>query len=150
MTTTGIPYNQTRTCVEDTLASAEYGKKMISLANQYRREGNTAAAHAAIMISWRIHGNVENAIASLPRITPEHAALMNRSERQQLTTELTASSEKLGRFLIDDAVTDCMLDDWDRREAGWYMLCLNPNPPKGCSRTGQIGDERFGKEAVGS
>ena len=125
MTTTSIPYNQTRTCVEDNLASAEYGKKMISLANQYRREGNTAAAHAAIMIAWRIHGNVENAIASLPRIAPEHAALMNRSERQQLSTELTASSEKLGRFLIDDAVTDCMLDDWDRRESEWYMLCLN-------------------------
>ena len=125
MTTTSIPYNEARMCVEDALASANYGEKMIRLADQYRREGNIAAAHAAIMIAWRTRANVENAIASLPRIAPEHAALMEPSERQQLTAELTAASGKLGRFLADEAVSDCMLEDCDPREAEWYMLCLN-------------------------
>ena len=50
---------------------------------------------------------------------------MSRSERRQLTTELTASYGKLGRFLADEAVTDCMLEDCDPREAEWCILCLN-------------------------
>ena len=70
MTTASIPYNEARTCVENALASADYSEKMISLADQYRRVGNIAAAHAAIMIAWRRRANVASALASLPRITP--------------------------------------------------------------------------------
>ena len=55
---TAIPFNETRTCIEDARASAGYAEKMISLADQYRREGNHAAANAALMLTWNIRANI--------------------------------------------------------------------------------------------
>ena len=122
---TTIPFNETRTCIEDALASAGYAEKMISLADQYRREGNHAAANAALMMTWNIRANIAKAIEVLPMLTPEHARLLDQSERQRLVTELATSSANLERRLQEHPVTVGQLNDCDEQEAGWYMSCLH-------------------------
>ena len=122
---TTIPFNETRMCIEETLASAGYGEKMTSLANQYRREGNHAAANAAIIMTWNIRTNIAKVIEFLPMLTPEHTQLLNPSERQQLTTELTTSYTNLERLVQEHPVTEAQLDDSHEQEKNLYMSCLH-------------------------
>ena len=121
---TSIQFNQTRTCIEDALASTGYGEKMIAMADQYRREGNHAAANAAHLGTWNILESIDRLSRVLPRLTPEHAALLDPSERQQLAAQLQASSENLNRLLNEHSVTESQLDACDTQEADWYVACL--------------------------
>ena len=89
------PLNETKLHIETTLASVGYAERMIRLADQYRREGNHAAANGALMMAWTIRENTAGAMDILPNLTPEHAALLGQSKRQRLATELNSSYENL-------------------------------------------------------
>ena len=81
---TTVPFYETRTCIEDARASADYAEKMISLGDQYRREGNHAAANASLMLTWNIRANIVKITEVLPMLTPEHTQLLDPSVPRQL------------------------------------------------------------------
>ena len=121
---TTIEFNETRTCIEDALASASYAEQMINLAGQYRRENNQDAANAALMMAWHIQGNISKVIFIMPMLAPEHAQLMDQSERQQLAAELTKSYQQLTQLIREHNVTEPQLDDCNNQEVDWYKSCL--------------------------
>ena len=121
---TTIEFNETRTCIEDALASASYAEQMINLASQYRREDNQDAANAALMMAWHIQGNISKVIFIMPMLAPEHAQLMDQSERKQLAAELTESHQQLTQLIREHHVTEPQLDDCNDQEVDWYKSCL--------------------------
>ena len=121
--TTLLP-NEPKMYVEDALTAVSYAERMIRLADQFRREGNHAAANGAVMMTWNIRENTENAMAILPNLTPEHAALLGRSERQRLSTELNSSYENLNRLGWEHGSTEDQWDECYEQEADWYKCCF--------------------------
>ena len=92
---TTVSFNHTQMSIEEVLSSAEYGKRMIRLADQFRREGNHDAANAAFMGAAYIRDQLSKTIDLLPIIAPEHAALLGETRRQRLLTQLTESQARL-------------------------------------------------------
>ena len=121
---TAIPLNETKLHIETALASVGYAERMIRLADQFRREGNHAAANGALMMAWNIRENTEDAMAILLNLTPEHAALLGQSERQRLSTELNASYENLNRLGEEHGSTEDQWDEWNEQETDWYKSCF--------------------------
>ena len=127
---TTIEFNETRTCIEDALASASYAKKMINLAisnyhaGQYRRENNQDGANAALMMAWHIQGNMSKVIFIMPMLAPEHAPLLDQPERQRLAGALTKSYEELSQLIREHHVTEPQLENCNDQEVDWYQSCL--------------------------
>ena len=119
------PPNQTRTCIEEALASAEYGEKVINLGNQYRREGNHIAANAAFATTWDIRDKIKKVIAILPMLTPEHAALLDQSERQNLVGKLTEHSDRLDQMIREHPLTKEQLDNSNSDHVDWHIACIH-------------------------
>ena len=117
--------NQTRTCIEEALASAEYGEKVINLGNQYRREGNHIAANAAFATTWDIRDKIKKVIAILPMLTPEHAALLDQSERQNLVGKLTEHSDRLDQMIREHPLTKEQLDNSNSDHVDWHIACIH-------------------------
>lgn len=44
-----VSFNHTQMSIEEAVSSTEYGKRMIRLADQFRRDGNNDATNAAFM-----------------------------------------------------------------------------------------------------
>ena len=124
-TMTMAPPNQTRTCIEEALASAEYGEKVINLGNQYRREGNQIAANAALATTWDIRDKIKKVIAILPILTPEHTDLLEPSERQNLVGELTAHSNRLDQMISEHPVTEEQLGNSNSDHIDWHIACIH-------------------------
>ena len=118
------PLNETKLHVETALASVSYAERMIRMADEYRREGNHAAANGALMMAWTIRENTEDAMAILPNVTPEHAALLGQSERQRLATELNTAYENLNRLGFEHGSTEDQWDECNEQEAEWYEYCF--------------------------
>ena len=110
--------------VEDALTAVEYAENMIRLADQYRREGNNVAANGALKMAWNIRENTEDAMAILPMMTQEHAALLGQSERQRLATELNSSYENLNRLGREHGSTEDQWDECNEQETDWYKSCF--------------------------
>ena len=118
------PLNETKLHIETTLASVGYAERMIRLADQYRREGNHAAANGALMMAWNIRKNTAQAMDILPNLTPEHAALLGQSERQRLAAELNSSYENLNQMVQEHDSTEDQWDECYEQDAEWYMFCF--------------------------
>ena len=121
---TTILLNETKLHIETTLASVGYAELMIRLADQYRREGNHAAANGALMMAWNIRENTSDAMDILAKITPEHAALLGQSERQRLAAELNSSYENLNRSGLEHGSTEDQWDECYEQAADWYKFCF--------------------------
>ena len=121
---TALPLNETKLHIETALASVGYAERMIRLADQLHREGNHAAANGALMMAWNIRENTEHAMDILPKLTPEHAALLGHSERQRLSTELNASYENLNRLGEEHGSTEDQWDECNEQETDWYKSCF--------------------------
>ena len=119
------PPNRTRTCIEEAFASAEYGEKVISLGNQYRREGNHIAANAALTTIWDIRGKIKKVIAILPTLAPEQAALLEQSERQNLVGRLTTYSDHLDQMIREHPITEEQLDNSNSDHVDWHIACIH-------------------------
>ena len=121
---TTIEFNETRACIEDALASASYAKHMMQIGDQYRRENNQDAANAALMMAWHIKGNISKVVSCMPMLTPEHAQLLDKPERQRLASALTKSSEELSQLIQEHHVTEKQLENYNDQEMKWYHSCL--------------------------
>ena len=121
---TTVPINETRMFIEDALSCVAYAESMIRLAGQHRREGNHAAANGALMTAWIIRENTAEAIEVLPNLTREHAAMLGRSERQRLATELNSCYENLNRMGEEHDPDASQWDEFDEPAAEWYMSCF--------------------------
>lgn len=119
-----IPLNETKLHIETTLASVGYAECMIRLADQFRREGNHAAANGALMMAWDIRENTKDAMPILPNLTPEHAALLGQPERQRLSTELNSSYENLNQLGRQHGSTEGQWDKCYEQHAEWYEFCF--------------------------
>ena len=51
---TAFQFHHAQTSIEEALSSAQYGERMIRLADQFRREGNHDAADAAFVAAAQI------------------------------------------------------------------------------------------------
>ena len=119
-----IPLNEVKLHIETALASVRYAERMIQMADQFRREGNHAAANGALMMAWNIRENTESAMNILPNLTPEHAALLSQSERERLSGELNSAYENLNRLGEDHYSTEDQWDECYKQEAEWYLNCF--------------------------
>ena len=122
---TTVPFNHTQMSIEEALSSAQFGERMIRLADQFRREGNHDAANAAFMAAAQIRDTLSTAMELLPIIAPEHAALLNPSERQRLATQLNDAHQRLDRMVLEHDVSDVPLEDCDQQREEWYASCLH-------------------------
>ena len=121
--TTQLP-NETKMQIQDTLTAVGYAEGMIRLADQFRREGNHAAANGALMMAWDIRENTKDAMATLTNLAPEHAELLGQAERQRLWTELNASYENLNRLGFEHYSTEDQWDECNEQETDWYKSCF--------------------------
>ena len=119
-----VPSNETKMYIEDALTAVVYAENMIRLADQYRRDGNHAAANGALMMTWDIRENTKDAMEILPNLTPEHAALLSQSERQRLSNELNSSYENLKRLGQEYGSTEDQLEGSYEQDAEWYEFCF--------------------------
>ena len=55
-----VPLNEPKLHVETSLTAIGYAERMIRLADQFRREGNHAAANGALLMAWDIRENSEH------------------------------------------------------------------------------------------
>ena len=116
--------NEPKLHVETSLTAIGYAERMIRLADQFRREGNHAAANGALLMAWDIRENSEHPIDILANLTPEHAELLGQSERQRLATEINASYENLNRLGEEHASTEDQWDECNEQEIDWYKSCF--------------------------
>ncbi len=118
-------FNHTQMSIEEAVSSAEFGERLISLAGEFRREGNHDAANVAFMGAAHILERLSTAIELLPIIAPEHAALLSESQRQGLTTQLNVSHQRLSALVAEHDASEVLLDDCDQRYEEWYASCLH-------------------------
>ena len=119
-----ILLNETVLHIESSLASVNYAERMFRLADQYRREGNHAAANGALMMAWDIRQNSEWAMDIMADLTREHAGLLSQPDRQRLVTELNASRNNLDRLAGEHVSTEEHWNECYEREAEWYQFCF--------------------------
>lgn len=122
---TTVSFNHTQMSIEEVLSSAEYGKRMIRLADQFRREGNHDAANAAFTGAAYIRDQLSKTMDLLPIIAPEHAALLGETRRQRLLTQLTESQGRLSQLVTEHSASTIPPEDCDQRVEGWYASCLH-------------------------
>ena len=118
---TTVTFNHTRMSIEDIVSSGEYGKRMIRMAGQFRREGNHDAANAAFMGAAHIRDQLSNTMDLLPTIAPEHAALLGETQRQRLLNQLSESHGRLSQLVTEHSASTILPEDCDQRVEGWYM-----------------------------
>ena len=122
---TAVQFHHAQTSIEEALSSAQYGERMIRLADQFRREGNHDAADAAFMAAAQIRYTLSAAMELLPIIAPEHAHRLSESQRQRLATQLSESHGHLNRMIEEHDVAEVPLEELDQRCEEWYASCLH-------------------------
>ena len=122
---TTVTFNHTRMSIEDIVSSGEYGKRMIRMAGQFRREGNHAAANAAFMGAAHIRDQLSKTMDLLPIIAPEHAALLGETQRQRLLNQLSESHRRLSQLVTEHSASTILPEDCDQRGEEWYASCLH-------------------------
>ena len=118
-------YNHTQASIEETLSSAQYGKRMIRLASQFRRQGNHDAANAALMGAVHVRDQITRVIHLLPSIAPEHAALLNQTQRRHLTARLAKSHQEMTKLVAEHDISGIPPEACDQRCENWYASCLH-------------------------